>query len=91
VNRLVNGAAEDIPVQPVQYARRRLARMCAQQPHRPWPVGRGWLCLRCSLYVPAPVEPWERALAPVWQTERDAPFEVMGGVEVAPPLRHGTG
>lgn len=31
--------------------------LCADQPHRPWPVGRGWLCLRCSHYERAPRDP----------------------------------
>lgn len=24
--------------------------LCVGQSHRPWPVGRGWICLRCSHY-----------------------------------------
>ena len=28
--------------------------LCVGQSHRPWPVGRGWICLRCSHYERAP-------------------------------------
>lgn len=29
-------------------------RLCYAEVHRPWPVGRGWICLRCSHYERAP-------------------------------------
>jgi hypothetical protein len=42
------GPRKDEPVN--RMAPVRNAPLCRETFHRPWPVGRGWICLRCSHY-----------------------------------------